>query len=92
MEQQKDKENNQGKEKTYTIYVNTREKKWTEKKISYEEVIVLAYGKYIDDEVNVYTVIYTKGEEGHHEGSLTKGKSTPVKDGMIFDVTHTNRS
>ena len=79
------------KEFNYTIIVNTREKAWNEKKISYEQVVTLAFGSYSTDPNVVYTVTYTKGEGGH-EGSLVKGKEVTVKNGMIFNVTQTNQS
>lgn len=79
-------------DKEVTIIVNTREKTWTKKEISYEEVIVLAFGSYSNDENVVYTVTYSKGPDSHHEGSLVKGGSVKVKDGMIFNVTQTNKS
>jgi len=75
-----------------TIIVNTREKTWNKKEISYEEVIVLAFDSYSNDENVVYTVTYSKGPDSHHEGSLVKGGSVKVKDGMIFNVTQTNKS
>lgn len=78
-------------EKEFKIIVNTREKTWSEKKISYEQVVTLAFGSYSTDENVVYTVTYTKGE-GKHEGSMVKGQGVPVKDGMIFNVTQTNKS
>lgn len=79
-------------DKTYTLIVNSREKTWNEHHISYEQVIVLAFGSYSNDPNDVYSVTYIKGEHTHHEGSLVKGQSVPVKDGMIFNVTHTNKS
>ena len=79
-------------EKQFTIIVNTREKTWAEKKISYEEVITLAFGSYTDNELIVYSVTYKKGKEKKHEGSLVKGESVPVKNGMIFNVTLTDKS
>lgn len=79
-------------EKEFTIIVNTREKTWADKKISHEEVIKLAFDVYSDNENIVYTVTYAKGEGKKHEGSLVKGESVPVKDGMIFNVTQTDRS
>lgn len=79
-------------DKEVTIIVNTREKTWNKKEISYEEVIVLAFGSYSNDENVVYTVTYSKGPDSHHEGSLVKGGSVKVKDGMIFNVTQTNKS
>lgn len=75
-----------------TIIVNTREKKWDKKEISYREVIELAFGSYSDDENVVYTVTYSKGQDSHKEGSLVKGGSVKVKDGMIFNVFQTNKS
>lgn len=77
--------------KEFTIIVNTRPKIWKEKRISYEEVVILAFGSYSEDPNIVYTVTYSKGED-RHEGSLVKGESVKVKDGMIFNVTQTNKS
>lgn len=85
-------ENHKEHDKEVTIIVNTREKTWNKKEISYEEVIVLAFGSYSNDENVVYTVTYSKGHDSHHEGSLVKGDSVKVKDGMIFNVTQTNKS
>lgn len=82
---------NSEKDKQYTLIVNTREKIWNKKKISFEEVVILAFDTYSNDENVVYTVNYTKGDEGKHEGSLVKGEDVPVKDGMIFNVTQTNK-
>lgn len=81
------------KEKEVTIIVNTREKTWDKnEKISYEQVIELAFGSYSNDENIVYTVTYSKGNNPKHEGSLVKGESVKVKEGMIFNVTQTNKS
>jgi hypothetical protein len=74
------------------IIVNTREKKWHKKDISYEQVIVLAFGSYSPDPNIVYTVKFSKGLEHNRQGSLVKGRSVKVKCGMIFDVTQTNKS
>lgn len=74
------------------IIVNTREKKWEKPEISYEELVVLAFGTYSPDPNTVYTVKFSKGSEHKREGSLVKGQSVKVKCGMIFDVTQTNKS
>lgn len=80
------------KEKTVTIYVNTRSHEWNMKdRISFDEVVTLAFESYSDNENIVYTVNYAKGHEGSHEGSLVKGREVQVKDGMIFNVTQTNK-
>lgn len=82
----------QGEHKEFTIIVNAREKTWNKKEISYEEIIVLAFGSYSDNENIIYTVTFSKGPKSHHEGSMVKGDSVEVKDGMIFNVTPTNKS
>ena len=78
--------------KEFTIIVNTREKEWDKKEISYSEVVVLAFGSYSDDPNVVYTVTYSKAEKPKHEGSLVKGEGVKVKNGMIFNVSQTNKS
>jgi hypothetical protein len=77
-------------EKEFTIIVNTREKKWGKEEISYEEVVILAFGSCSDNENIVYTVTYSKGRK--RDGSLVKGENIEVKNGMIFNVTQTNKS
>lgn len=73
-----------------SIIVNTRKKKWNDaEKLSYEQIAEMAFGSCSDDENTVYTVTYLNG---HKKGSLVKGKSIKVNDGMIFNVTQTNRS
>jgi hypothetical protein len=80
------------KPKSVTIIVNTREKKWDQGDISYEEVIILAFGAYSIDENVVYTVTYSKGHDPKREGSLVKGNRVKVQNGMTFNVTQTNKS
>lgn len=82
----------QEKQKNITIIVNAREKVWSEKEISYQQVIELAFGSYSSDPNVVYSVTYSKGEEPKHEGSLVDGSSVKVKKGMVFNVTQTNKS
>lgn len=78
--------------KEITIIVNTRPKTWSMGKISYEEVIVLAFDVYSEDQNVVYTIAYSRGHSSKPQGSLTKGQSVQVVDHMVFNVTKTNRS
>lgn len=76
-----------------TIIVDGTPYDWTEKKISYQEVVDLAYDNNPPTGDNVLiTVGYRKGPHDKHEGDLDPGDSVEVKDGMIFDVTATDRS
>lgn len=78
--------------KSYKIIVNAQEKVWSEKEISYKEVVTEAFGTYSEDPNVVYTVTYSRGHKPHHEGSLVKGMSVKIKNGMIFNVSQTNKS
>lgn len=74
------------------IFVNGEEKMVRKEKISYEEVIILAYGNYDSSEEVTYTVTYYKGQSHHPNGVLVEGQSVMVKKGMRINVTKTNRS
>lgn len=74
------------------IYINGEEKKVNKEKISYEDVIILAYGNYDSSEGVTYTVTYYKGQNQKPNGVLVKGQVVMVKKGMRINVTKTNRS
>lgn len=75
-----------------TIFVNGEEKIVKKEKISYEEVIKLAFGYYESSEGTTYTITYFRGENHKPNGVLVKGQEIMVKKGMKFNVTKTNRS
>lgn len=75
-----------------TLIINTRPRVWAEKKISYEEVVSLAFPNDTPDSNTSYTVRYSRGHESHGNGTLTATKAVAVKEGMVFDVTRTVRS
>jgi hypothetical protein len=76
-----------------TIIVDGTPHPWNEKKISYEQVVNLAYDDNPPTGDNVLiTVGFRKGPDDKHEGDLDPDHSVEVKDGMIFDVTATDRS
>ena len=84
--------NLKNKEKKIIIYVNGEEKEVNKEKISYEDVIILAFGSYDSSEGVTYTVTYYKGQSHHPNGVLVEGQSVMVKKGMRINVTKTNRS
>lgn len=82
-----------GPVKEYTIYVNSRPKQVPAKEaLSFEEIVILAFGTFEKAPNIVYTVTYRKGEGNKPAGSLVDGESVRIKDGMIFDVTRTDKS
>lgn len=75
----------------FIIYVNSREKDWQKRKITYEEVVRLAFPN-PNFETIAYTVTYSGGPKQNPNGSMTKGDSVSVTNKMNFNVTETNRS
>lgn len=73
------------------IYVNSRPKTWDKKEISYEEVIVLAFGSCDSSDRIEYTVAWILKNE-NKSGTLVKGTSVKVKQDMRFNVKRTDRS
>ncbi len=80
------------KSKSVTIIVNSREKEWSEKEIDYKQLVILAFGEYIESENVLYSISYSRGHDNQHEGTIIKGGSVKVKKGMVFNVTKTDKS
>jgi len=84
--------NNSKKDEVKRIIVNGREKTWEGKKISYEDIVILAFESFDQSENISYTVTFSRRADKEEHGSMIKGDSIPVKEGMIFNVTKSNRS
>lgn len=81
-----------GKPKVYHIIVNAQKKTVTTKTVTYEEIVKLAFPDPITGPNIIYTVGYEDGPHHNPSGSLMPGGKVKVKDGMIFDVTPTDKS
>ena len=77
--------------KIVTIIVNGRQNEWTEKEISYAQVVALAFEHPHMEDTYLYLVDYSRAE-GNKKGSLEAGDTVKVKDGMVFNVSETHRS
>ena len=76
----------------FKIIIDGTPHEWLKDRISFPEIIVLAFGKYEDTPDKVYTVAYEDGPKQNPEGSMTKGKVVFVKNKMIFHATATDKS
>ena len=76
----------------HILIVNGREKIWNEKKISFEEVVILAYGSFDNNPNKVFTVTYDRGPHQNPEGAMVFGDVVFIKNKMIFNVTSTDKS
>jgi len=89
---ERDEHFHSGKPKVYKIIVNGRQKEVSTKTLSFDQVVALAFNQ-VPSGANVqFTVTYRKGPSKNPHGSMTEGESVHIKDGMIFDVTETNKS
>lgn len=72
------------------IIVNGRSIETFEKKLTFEQIVQLAFNEYTPSESTVYTVTYSKNE--HDKGMLTEGDVITVRKELVFNVTKTSRS
>jgi hypothetical protein len=78
-----------GQNKTITIVVNGRPTEFRGHKISYAEVVNIAFPGMPATETMDYTVTYSWSHG--KSGTLVGGQDTPVKGDTVFNVTRTNR-
>ena len=75
-----------------TIIVNGRPKEVTQTRLSFLEVVRLAFPDAVINETTAYTVTFKRGPVERPEGSLVEGESVRLKNGMVFNVTATDKS
>ena len=78
--------------KTVTIVVEGTPHEWPEEYINYDQVVTLEVPDYSQNPKITYTVIYKRGPRNKPEGTLSKGGTVKVVEGMIFNVTPTGKS
>ena len=76
----------------YTIIVNGQKKTVTTRMVSFNEIVKLAFPTPPAGANILYTVSYEDGPRVNPQGSLKEGQSVVVKNGMIFNVTATDKS
>lgn len=80
------------KKRVVHIIVNAREYEVPGPKITYAQVVALAFNPVPSGPEVLFTVTYRKGPSQNPKGTLPEGQSVTIKNGMIFNVTQTNRS
>jgi hypothetical protein len=78
--------------KQYRIIVNGQEKIVDQHRLTFDQIVALAFDPVPQGPDVQISIQYTRGPESNHKGTLVEGQSVEVKDGMEFDVTPTNRS
>ena len=82
----------ESKAKHYEVIVNGREKVVRASELTFDEVVALAFDPVPSGPNWVFTITYRRGHGNKPEGTLRPGESVKVKEGMIFNVTATDKS
>lgn len=78
--------------RTTTIIVNGREKTVTQRGLSSDELVELAFENPPTGKLICFTITYRRGPGNNPEGTLEEGDSVKINEGMIFNVTATDKS
>lgn len=87
-----EKADNPKEHKEITIFINGTPKVIQKERLTFEEVIHLAFDNPPTGDGVQFTVQFSRGHSDKPKGTLVEGQSVQTKDGMEFDVTPTNRS
>lgn len=79
-------------EKQFTIIVNAQEKKVSEKTLTYDDVVKIAYPVPPEGNIIGYTITYRNADQNPSAGDLKPDWKVTVKNGTIFNVTPTIKS
>lgn len=90
MSQEHESKSPQGHHKEIEIVVNGERIPVTEKEMTFDEIVRLAFPNGPFGPNIRYTVTYT--DKNGHDDSLVEGQSVHVKEGMVFNVGNTDRS
>ena len=75
-----------------TILVNARRKELHQRRVSYWEIVKLAFPEAVPAENILYTINYGHGPAANPEGSMVDGQHVQIKNEMTFYVTPTDKS
>lgn len=78
--------------KDITIVVNGREKTVSTKELSFDALVALAFEDPPTGEFICFTITFRRGQGNKPEGSLAEDETVKLKDGMIFNVSATDKS
>ncbi len=72
--------------------MNGEKKVVTATELSFDQVVDLAFNPRPVGPNIVFTITYRKGPKENPEGTLVQGGVVKIKDGMVFNVTATDKS
>jgi hypothetical protein len=81
-------------EESYNLIVNLETKTVTDRTVTFDEIVQLAFPDKVGDPNITFKVTYRKAEGSHHEGVMVEGDKVEIKkDGSTsFTVVHATKS
>ena len=79
-------------QKEFKIFINGRKVETVELKLCYDELIKKAFESPPTGPNILFTITYRNGPRQNREGSLAVGQCVKIKNGMVFNVTATDKS
>lgn len=79
-------------QKTFTVILNGAQEFITKRRLTFEEIVKMAFPNPSPDPNIIYTVAYRNGPPENPKGILLPGQTLRLKDGIEIDVTQTVRS
>lgn len=77
---------------SFVIVVNGRRRKVHKTTLTFDEIVHLAFDDPPQGEFICFTITYRGGDCSKPEGTLLEGESVSITNGMIFNVTATDKS
>lgn len=85
-------ENHEPKHEKFNIIVNGQEKVVMTETVTFAEIVALAFPTPPVGANILFTISYEDGPPANPQGALQEGGTVQVKNGMIFNVTATDKS
>jgi hypothetical protein len=76
----------------FRIIVNGEKKDETVTQLSFDQVVLLAFNPPPSGPEVRFTITYRHGPHANPHGTMTAGQIVQLKNGMIFNVKHTDKS
>lgn len=78
--------------KQFTIFVNGRQKIVNSERLTFDQVVSLAFDNPPSGPNILFTITFRKADGEKPEGTLVQGQTVEIKNGTIFNVTATDKS
>jgi hypothetical protein len=89
---QPEKDTDHNHHKRFNVVVNARPRDVEGPELCFEEVVRLAYDPVPTGDLVTITVAFRRAAGQKESGTLSPGECVRLKEGMVFDVTVTDRS